>query len=108
MFITYSAGVEHFAVFPIGGVVLRILPLTLPMPSAVWSFTTKLLPMPGALNEAKGIMVGTFGCLLFYHFTCKSDCPDSDYYTTAPFIDFIFLCFSLPRMCYVRIKVDST
>lgn len=108
MFITYSAGVEHFAVFPIGGVVLRILPLTLPMPSAVWSFTTKLLPMPGALNEAKGIMVGTFGCLLFYHFTCKSDCPGFDYCTTTPFIDFIFLCFSLPRMCYVRIKVDST
>ena len=108
MFITYSAGVEHFAVFPIGGVVLRILPLTLPMPSAVWSFTTKLLPMPGALNEAKGIMVGTFGCLLFYHFTCKSDCPDSDYYTTAPFIDLISPCFSLPRMSNVRIRVNST
>ena len=96
MFITYSAGVEHFAVFPIGGVVLRILPLTLPMPSAVWSFTTKLLRMPSALNEAKGIMVGTFGCLLFYHFTCKSDCPDSDYYTTA-FLLTLFPCvFRLP------------
>lgn len=94
MFITYSAGVEHFAVFPIGGVVLRILPLTLPMPSA--------------LNEAKGIMVGTFGCLLFYHFTCKSDCPDSDYYTTAPFIDLISPCFSLPRMGNVPIRVNST